>query len=695
MSKIRNITRQLVAVPLQRAYGKTFAKLPPMYRHISYVGLAGLAAFSIYHFTKATTSTKHQILPANGPYIGYHTSGPCNLDAVLSFEKMMGEHLDILACSVPFSELQTNSPFPLLTAHNLRDVRTALNLKIEPWKGMGPDDESFKLQDIIDGKFDEEIEAFAEGAIDYDGPVFVTFGPNANSEEFPWHGDPALFAKAYQHIQQVAFKKGAKNITWVMQFSAKGDNNFAQYFPGDFIKWVSYEIVYGGKLDLNKLSNDIEQLGQFNLPIIIEFASTAPEAKTNELIDFIAKTCQEKGINAIIQSTNIREQSAKAENTALPETSTALLKKQIQELPTDDMILTHYGPIDPTGDGERIDLPEEFAPVAYNHVRLEIKEHLEEIEKLKEKQDKNAKDRLLLADHYRRSSVILQRTNLGKISKVNKTKYLDKAIAILENMLADPEKTLFSLPLAHQSRYLYFETLLDLAQTYYMCDPEKGIALAQQAIDETYDQATLNRFEVEEPAKIGYRMRAKYIKARALINKRTQASINEAKQLFIEVAEWADQEGTKNPLILYGKGERQASVLYNGMMSKLFLGKIALAEKDLSFASAYFNSILLWEKSGIEEGGFLDLGFNSLAYLIITEHQLSAESVSAKLPWEIIDGHEDLKKSLQLQDVELLEMEEEARLLAVVNGLQTVDISPELKRKLALIRNHVEGNYYE
>ena len=139
-----------------------------------------------------------------------------------------------------------------------------------PWdmpyeEDRGPD--RFSLTNILAGKWDEYIDAWAVSAKEFGHPVFVSFANEANGSWFPWSGcfygadkkvsekpvkyeGPETFKKAYRYVVDRVRAKGATNILWVfhaMNYSIPQDywNYVDQYYPGsDYVDWIGLS-VYG------------------------------------------------------------------------------------------------------------------------------------------------------------------------------------------------------------------------------------------------------------------------------------------------------------------------------------------------------------------------------------------------------------------------------------------------------------------
>jgi hypothetical protein len=91
----------------------------------------------------------------------------------------------------------------------------------------------YSLQNIISGKFDQPLKAWADAARQTNIPIMVEFGVEENNDWGPWAGDwngggtttgygdpnfpdgPERFRDAYRHMVTLFRNEGANNVTWV------------------------------------------------------------------------------------------------------------------------------------------------------------------------------------------------------------------------------------------------------------------------------------------------------------------------------------------------------------------------------------------------------------------------------------------------------------------------------------------------
>jgi hypothetical protein len=116
----------------------------------------------------------------------------------------------------------------------------------------------FTLANIIDGKFDDDLRAWAQAAKQFGSPVLIEWGTEPNGKWFSWNGKwnggatagPARYVAAYRHIADLMRSQGADNLQWVWHVNWLDEpeakwNRFENYFPGaDYCDWVALS-AYG------------------------------------------------------------------------------------------------------------------------------------------------------------------------------------------------------------------------------------------------------------------------------------------------------------------------------------------------------------------------------------------------------------------------------------------------------------------
>jgi hypothetical protein len=116
----------------------------------------------------------------------------------------------------------------------------------------------FTLANILAGKFDEDLRAWARDAKEFGTPLLVEWGTEPNGKWFSWNGKwnggategPPRYVAAYRHIVDLMRAEGAANLQWIWhvnwldQPEAKW-NRFENYYPGEnYCDWVALS-AYG------------------------------------------------------------------------------------------------------------------------------------------------------------------------------------------------------------------------------------------------------------------------------------------------------------------------------------------------------------------------------------------------------------------------------------------------------------------
>lgn len=201
--------------------------------------------------------------------------------------------------------------FPLETASWIREAGSIpyvrLMLRSDPEGNRA--DPTFTLQNVLDGKFDDNLRAWCAAARDFGAPLLAEYGTEMNGDWFPWNGKwngggetggygdpsqpdgPERFRDAYRRIIQICRVEGAGNITWVFHVNADDWpltewNRFENYYPGDeWIDWVAVS-VYGAQTPeddywdgfsgyMDSAYNRLQALAPQKPVIVAEFGATA------------------------------------------------------------------------------------------------------------------------------------------------------------------------------------------------------------------------------------------------------------------------------------------------------------------------------------------------------------------------------------------------------------------------------------
>jgi Glycosyl hydrolase family 26 len=116
----------------------------------------------------------------------------------------------------------------------------------------------FSLANILAGKFDDDLKAWAREAKAFGSPILIEWGTEPNGNWFAWNGKwnggakdgPRRFIEAYRHIVDLMRGEGADNLQWIWHVNWFDEpeakwNRFENYYPGgDYCDWVALS-VYG------------------------------------------------------------------------------------------------------------------------------------------------------------------------------------------------------------------------------------------------------------------------------------------------------------------------------------------------------------------------------------------------------------------------------------------------------------------
>ena len=131
-----------------------------------------------------------------------------------------------------------HNPLPSTSQLNATERRGSTpEITWEPWdasKGLYKSQPRYRLSNIIDGKFDPYIRAWAKSLAAWKHPVLLRFAQEMDGNWFPWDdyansNHPGQFVQAWRHVHDIFQHAGATNVKWV--WSPAFARSTAQ-FPG-------------------------------------------------------------------------------------------------------------------------------------------------------------------------------------------------------------------------------------------------------------------------------------------------------------------------------------------------------------------------------------------------------------------------------------------------------------------------------
>jgi hypothetical protein len=117
---------------------------------------------------------------------------------------------------------------------------------------------TFGLANILAGKFDDDLRAWAREAKAFGAPILIEWGTEPNGKWFSWNGKwnggategPRRYIEAWRHIVDLMRGEGAENLKWIWHVNWFDEpeakwNRFENYYPGDgYCDWVALS-AYG------------------------------------------------------------------------------------------------------------------------------------------------------------------------------------------------------------------------------------------------------------------------------------------------------------------------------------------------------------------------------------------------------------------------------------------------------------------
>ena len=113
----------------------------------------------------------------------------------------------------------------------------------EPWIG---------LDNILAGKYDNDIKNYAKGIAKFDKPIMIRFAHEFNGDWYPWSFinnapvSPETWIKAQKYVHNMVVAAGAKNVIWLWSPNngngGKNPYDFMAYYPGDeYVDWIALD----------------------------------------------------------------------------------------------------------------------------------------------------------------------------------------------------------------------------------------------------------------------------------------------------------------------------------------------------------------------------------------------------------------------------------------------------------------------
>lgn len=222
-------------------------------------------------------STKLLPPPQNKIYFGAFPdfSGPednVSKKRINDFEKLIDKKI----AWAMFSDNWYNGiVYPKKKIHLISDSGATPYVRMMPRSDeiQGHLEEKFSMQNIIDGKFDTELIAWARATKKDNIPLLIDFGVEANGDWFSWGGNfnggsvpdtygdvnypdgPERYRDAYRHIIDIFRVEEVTHVTWFYHYNYASFPNVQwnqpkYYYPGDdYIDWIGFSLYGAQTLD--------------------------------------------------------------------------------------------------------------------------------------------------------------------------------------------------------------------------------------------------------------------------------------------------------------------------------------------------------------------------------------------------------------------------------------------------------------
>ncbi|HWE10836.1 MAG TPA: glycosyl hydrolase [Solirubrobacteraceae bacterium] len=172
-----------------------------------------------------------------------------DLSTVRTFESEAGKPAAIVMW---YADWQHNG-LPLVSQLNDIARRGSVpEITWEPWdasKGLYSSQPRYRLSNIIAGKFDAYIAAWARTLATWKRPVYLRFAQESDGNWFPWAdyangNQPGEFIAAWQHVHRIFEQAGAVNVKWVWSPAFAS----TEVFPGTgYVNVVATTCQNGGR----------------------------------------------------------------------------------------------------------------------------------------------------------------------------------------------------------------------------------------------------------------------------------------------------------------------------------------------------------------------------------------------------------------------------------------------------------------
>jgi len=190
-----------------------------------------------------------------GAWIGSHLTGveaPWDANAINQFEQHAGKGVSLVNFSNPFANCFSTPCKPYnFPVGEFNTIHGHGAIPFFSWANdalpVSGDQSAYQLSDVIAGRHDSYITAWATAAKAWGHPFFLRFNWEQNGSWFPWSegvngNQPGEYVAAWRHVHDIFTRVGATNTTWVWCPSVDPSHSMQPLqglYPGDaYVDWT-------------------------------------------------------------------------------------------------------------------------------------------------------------------------------------------------------------------------------------------------------------------------------------------------------------------------------------------------------------------------------------------------------------------------------------------------------------------------
>ncbi|MBN2736096.1 MAG: hypothetical protein JXR70_03885 [Spirochaetales bacterium] len=175
----------------------------------------------------------------------FHEGSQLDLAPVKSIEKQINKEMASIMWYLDWS-----TDFPTEDVQRVYNAGYMPHLTWEPWFFDGT--EKINLDDILQGKWDAYISAWASAAAAFGKPMLLRWGHEFNGNWYPWSlaqngNNAARYSAAFKKIHGIFDLVGADNVEWIWCINANSVpnepwNDPLKAFPGgSYVDWIGID----------------------------------------------------------------------------------------------------------------------------------------------------------------------------------------------------------------------------------------------------------------------------------------------------------------------------------------------------------------------------------------------------------------------------------------------------------------------